>query len=296
MFLFQKVEETTMRYNDARHAVGEFMMQEWKNLHAYTIAEIAERTYTSKPTVTRFAKSMGYDGWREFMKDYIEEVRYENAHSGEIDYNFPFQPTDSPMQIADNIRKVQVESIQESFDLLDEDTLTLAADRLVHARHIVIFAVSPNSYLAELFKRKMISIGYIASVVPHGEAGITAASMTKEDCAVLISYSGNNPGKEPMNKIRILKANDVPMIGITSGGSNYMREHLDCVFTVSTRERLYTKIANYSSEESIEYILNVLFSVAFARNYRDNKNYKVYNARLLEQERNTQINSMRDPE
>ncbi len=52
MFLFQKIEETTLRYTDARHAVGEFIIQEWKNLHQYTIADIAERTFTSKATVT----------------------------------------------------------------------------------------------------------------------------------------------------------------------------------------------------------------------------------------------------
>lgn len=38
--------------------------------------EIAEKTYTSKATVIRFAKAMGYDGWKEFMKDYIAEIQY----------------------------------------------------------------------------------------------------------------------------------------------------------------------------------------------------------------------------
>ena len=28
MFLFQKIEETMMKYTDARHAVGEFIIQE----------------------------------------------------------------------------------------------------------------------------------------------------------------------------------------------------------------------------------------------------------------------------
>lgn len=78
MFLFQRIEETMMRYTDARHAVGEFIIQEQGNAYKYTISEIAERTYTSKATVVRFAKSMGYDGWKEFMKDYIAEVHYQS--------------------------------------------------------------------------------------------------------------------------------------------------------------------------------------------------------------------------
>lgn len=62
MFLFQKIEETMMKYSDARHAVGEFIIREQGKVHEYTIGEIAERTYTSKATVVRFAKAMGYDG------------------------------------------------------------------------------------------------------------------------------------------------------------------------------------------------------------------------------------------
>ncbi len=294
MFLFQRIEETTMRYTDARHAVGEFIIQEWKELHKYTIADIAERTFTSKATVTRFAKSLGYDGWREFMKDYVEEIRYENAHESDLDFNFPFQAYDTPQQIAEQIKRLQVESIEETADLLDYVMLNTAVDRLEKARQVVIFAASPNFYYAELFRRKLVAIGYIAVVAKSGESGISAAAMKQTDCAVIISYSGNNPSKFPTNAIPALKKNKIPMIGISGGGENYMRKMLDCNLTIATKERLYTKIANYSTEESIGYILNVLYSVLFARNYRENKNYKIYNSRMLEQERQTAVRSLQD--
>ncbi len=84
------------------------------------------------------------------------------------------------------------------------------------------------------------------------------------------------------------------MIGLSGGGENYMRKMIDCNFTITTKERLYTKIANYSTEESIGYILNVIYSVVFARNYRENKNYKIYNSRMLEQERQTAVRNMQD--
>lgn len=294
MFLFQKIEETTMHYTDARHAVGEFLIQEWKDLHKYTIEDIAERTYTSKATVTRFAKSLGYSGWREFMKDYVAEIRYENAHESDLDFNFPFGPDDTPQQIAEQIKRLQVESIEETADLLDYVALKTAADRIVSARQVVLFAASPNLYYAKLFRRKLSGIGYIASVAQPGESGLAAAGMTEKDCAIIISYSGNNPSKFPTSAIPVLRKNNVPMIGISGGGENYMRRMIDCSLTIATRERLYTKIANYSTEESIGYILNVLYSVVFARNYRKNKNYKIYNSRMLEQERQTAVKVMQD--
>ncbi len=294
MFLFQKVEETTMKYTDARHAVGEFIIREQGNLYKYTIEDIAERTYTSKATVTRFAKAMGYDGWREFMKDYIQEVRHENAHKNEIDWNFPFTEDDSDEHIMENLRRLQIESINETADLIDKGVLNQAVGYLREAKRIVIFGASPNIYFGELMRRNLLSIGKAASVAIPGESGITAASMREADCAILISYSGNNPMKDPMDKLPVLKRNRVNIIGITSGGDNYLRQQIPCVFSMASRERLYTKIGNFSSEESLQYILNVLFSCLFARDYRENKNYKIYNSRVLEQARHTRMNDLKE--
>ena len=207
MFLFQKIEETMMKYSDARHAVGEFIIQEQGNAYKYTISEIAERTFTSNATVVRFAKSMGYDGWKEFMKDYIAEVQYQNAHKEDIDFNFPFNENDNQQTVIDRMEKLQIDTIRETKDLMDDSIMNLAVSRIVNAQNIVIFAVSPNSYLGELFARKLCSIGKLARVAISGETGLLAAALGEADCAIIISYSGNNPAKEPIDKIKILNNN-----------------------------------------------------------------------------------------
>ena len=275
MFLFQKIEETMMRYTDARHAVGEFILQEQDKLYQYTVTEIAEKTFTSKATVVRFAKAMGYDGWKEFMKDYIAEVNYQKKYKNTVDFNIPFQKEDGIDTIAENIKKLQMESIRETADLLDKEVLKKAADYLAGAENIVIF-------------------GKRAAVAKSGEAGIEAATLGPQDLALIISYSGNSVTQNPVNRIGLLKKNHVPIIGITSGGDNYMRKNLDCIITMSSRERLYSKIANYATEESLNYILNVLFSCCFASQYKQNLEFKIKNSRLLEQERVTMMKEMQD--
>ena len=89
-------------------------------------------------------------------------------------------------------------------------------------------------------------------------------------------------------------SNHVPVIGITSGGDNYIRKSLNCVLTMSSRERLYTKISNFATEESIIYILNVLFSCYFAEDYENNKVFKIKNSKMLEYDRNAILKEMQD--
>lgn len=296
MYLFQKIEEVIISNNGARQAVGEFVLHEKDNLYKYTIDEIAEITYTSKATVVRFAKSLGYDGWKEFIKDFIAEVKYQSMHQGDVDVNAPFSENDTTEDIIQKIKTVQMESIQDTADIMNATMIDLATKYLINAKHIVIFGVSPNAYLGELFRRKLITIGKQIDIARSDETGIISRTMTPDDCAIMISYSGNNPHVEPLCHLDTLLKANVPTIGITSDGDNYMRRRLNCVLTISSRERLYTKISNFASEESITYILNVLFSCYFVKNYQENYMYKIQNSKILETSRRATLKEMQDDE
>lgn len=283
-----------MEYHDARYAVGEFVLHEQSNLHKYTINQIAEYSYTSKATVVRFAKTLGFYGWKEFMKAFISEMKYLEQHKADADVNYPFDAKSSVNEIIDSIKKVQIESIQDSADLLDVEMLEKAVHYLIKAKHIIIFGLSPNIFIGELFRRKMITIKKQVDIAKLGEMGIISNTLTEDDCAIMISYSGNNEHAEPMCYIPTLLENKVSVIGITSGGDNYMRKELDCVLTMSSKERLYTKISNFATEESLQYIFNVLFSCYFAKHYQDNNLYKLQNSKILESSRWAVLKSMKD--
>lgn len=283
-----------MEYHDARYAVGEFVLHEQSNLHKYTINQIAEYSYRSKATVVRFAKTLGFDGWKEFMKAFISEMKYLEQHKADADVNYPFDAKSSVNEIIDSIKKVQIESIQDSADLLDVEMLEKAVHYLIKAKHIIIFGLSPNIFIGELFRRKMITIKKQVDIAKLGEMGIISNTLTEDDCAIMISYSGNNEHAEPMCYIPTLLENKVSVIGITSGGDNYMRKELDCVLTMSSKERLYTKISNFATEESLQYIFNVLFSCYFAKHYQDNNLYKLQNSKILESSRWAVLKSMKD--
>lgn len=296
MYLFQRIEEVMMQHNDARRAVGEFILHEKDNLYHYTIQEIADITYTSKATVVRFAKAMGYDGWKEFMKAFVTELQYEQAHQSNVDVNYPFKEKDSTETIIENIKTLQMEAIQDTADQLDISTINHATNMLIRAKHIVIFGLSPNIFLGELFRRKLITIGKQIDIANPGESGIISRTLTSQDCAIMISYSGNNEHAEPITHMKELVKNKVPILGITSGGDNYVHQHADCVLSMSSRERLYTKISNFATEESLGFILNVLFSCYFARNYQDNCKFKIESSKVLERSRQAILMEMKDEE
>ena len=64
-----------------------------------------------------------------------------------------------------------------------------------------------------------------------------------------------------------------------------MRSKATRVLTMSSREKLYSKIATFATEESISLLLNALYGCYFALDYDRNFAFKVNASRTIEQQR-----------
>lgn len=294
MYLYHRIEELVATQSDARRSIGAFVLQEHAHLAEYTINDIAEATFTSKASVTRFAKALGYDGWRSFIRDFVREEGYDRAHENDVDPNFPFAEGDSDSLIAEKIGNLQAEAIADTFANLDRGMLGLAVRYLQESSRVWVFGIMPNAGEAELFCRKLLGVGKQASMVPYGEFGVVAQALTRDDCAIVVSYSGNNPTTNPMKQVPTLLASQAKIIGITSMGNNYIRQNIGCVLTISSRERLYTKIGTFATEESLAYIFNVLYACLFARDYKSNLQHKLAVSGRLEDMRHAVLKEIQD--
>ncbi|MGG5332571.1 MurR/RpiR family transcriptional regulator [Enterococcus sp. AZ163] len=285
MELLQRIEEFTVSQNNTKREIAEFILENKFEIHKYSINQVAEKTYSSKSALVRFGKALGFSGWKDFLNKLIEDLRYEQTHYSEIDPNIPFTTEHSYQEIIKNIATVQIESIQDTADRMDVSSLEKAVAMLNNSRRIVILGVSPNNLLGDIFRRKMATIGRSVEVIQSGEIGLASSGLTKADTAIIISYSGNDVSREPMRFIPQMKKQGVQLIGITSDGGNYIRREIETILSISSRERLYKKISNFTTEESILFLLNILYAGLFSKEYIKNYQFKVTNSMNLEETR-----------
>ncbi len=66
------------------------------------------------------------------------------------------------------------------------------------------------------------------------------------------------------------------------------------MLTISSRERLFSKISGFSTEASTLNILNILFSCCFVRDYERNLEYKIKNSKNFEFRRRASLADMRE--
>ncbi|WP_270744862.1 MurR/RpiR family transcriptional regulator [Lactococcus petauri] len=285
-YLYQKVESADFKQTDTRESIKKFILQNRDNIGEYSMDEIARLTYTSKSTLVRFGKYFKYSGWKDFVYDFTHEIAHIDA-TNDVNANLPFDNLSDTLEIMEKVGNLKLQALKETVSLQSSSSITKAAEILDKSDTIIIFGRSPNSYNGELFKRNLNSIQKKAFVADTDEAGILAKILTSKDCAIFISYSGNNVKEFPMKHVPILLDNQVPIISITGGGGEYLRKFSAVALNIVSKEKLYSKISNFSTEESIHYLLDVLYAKLFSLDYDTNIKMKIETSKLLEEKRLT---------
>lgn len=272
MLLQEKMKTTD--FSPSERIVADFILEKQELIQDYTTTMIAGETYTSPSVLVRIAKKLGFNGFNELKKAFLEEVQYLKHNFQNLDANQPFTSRDSIMNIAAIITRLKQESLNDTLSLLHHDTLQKAVLLLQKSSAIKVFALSNLTFQAEEFVHKLRHIGLRAETYSTSNTLLQEAKMsTATDCAVCISYSGETP--ELIYVAKLLRQNRVPLIVISSVGENSLTRLGNVVLQVATREKSYSKIGAFTSLESISLLLDILYSCLFRTDYDKHYAYKV---------------------
>ena len=235
-------------------------------LHGLTIKELARAAHVSIPSVHRFCKKLGLEGFKELKVELARSEARRVDQKGEVDINFPFAANDTADAVLAQMASVYQTTLADTRDLLDPAALERAAELLDRARGIDIYTQSHNLYPAQMFCDRLLSIGRSASCFESGErqARIALAS----DChhvAIAISYSGLGPNLATI--LPILHERNVPTIFVGTPNGCRLNPGLDVYLHVSDRESLQNRITQFASHIAVQYVLDSLYGCLFARDY-----------------------------
>ncbi|GAA5348156.1 MurR/RpiR family transcriptional regulator [Streptococcus uberis] len=283
--MLEDIQLLAQQKQSSKAAIAETILVHLNSIEQLSLEDLARLSFTSKSSVVRFAQSLGFKGWVDFLPALLSERIYADAHYSNIDHSLPFNQDDSIKAIIQKIATIEKESIQDTADQLSQEELEKASQQLAKAKRIVVFGLSPNDYLAHLFKRKMLTLGKNIEIAHSSEFGLTAASLSQDDVAILISYSGISEKNDTLRHLPLLEKNKVFRIGLSSQNGHYLKEHSNAFFQICTREDKHKKIGNFSTEESILFILNTLYAVYFKADYMKNYIRKLNLSQALENDR-----------
>lgn len=284
MLIIEKMQQTS--FSQTESILINYILKERQNLKAKTAKQIALETYTNPSMLIRIAKKLGFGGWTELKDAYLEEIRYLDSHFKDIDSNLPFIRQDNCMTIAGKLAQLHQSTLSDSLALLQYETLDKAVQLLNQSEQIRIFTKNENQLIVQDFILRMNRIRkYTSMTAINGEDIFDAYTCNSQTCAMIISYTGESQWSALLTKI--LKKHKTPIIAITGIGQSYLSDQADCSLHITTRERLYSKIASFTTTVSISYILDVLYSCVFALDYETNLKHKIQVSKMVDHRKTT---------
>lgn len=268
-------------FTDIDCAIADFFLAEGETVRSLSVRQIAEQLYVAPSSVMRFCRRMGYPGFQDFKKAYLEELRYLTSHFRTIDPNFPFGKMDTQMTVANKIAALYDEIVKDCLSLLTVDQISQAAEILKHAKAIYICTSGAQLGLSEVFRDKMMKIGRLVEICHHtDEAYYHACYCDPESCFLLISYSG-----ETDRVLRVgqkLKERGIRRIAVTSFGENSLSRESDLCLFVSTREKLTQNLGSFGISVSVMYLLDMLYANYFNFEFDQHYQQKIMNTKAYE--------------
>lgn len=266
--------EFELDFSNSEKEIAHYILNEGENILHMSIKDLAKKTYTSPATIVRLCQKLGLEGYSDFKIKYSAELQIDLANHNRIDVNFPFKETDNDITIAHKLANMNQEVITETIQLIDYNQLDKIVNLLYKSQDIDIYGTG-NSLLAALsFQHKMMRIQRNVNVKTiAGEQVFMSYNSNDKKIALIISYSGET--YELIKIAKILKEKKTLIIVLTSIGDNHLSHYADYILNIGSREKIFTKIAPFASQISMEYLLNLIYSCIFNKDYQNNIYYKI---------------------
>lgn len=256
-------------FSNVECVIADYLLTIKEDIIMESARHIAEVLYISPPSIVRLCQKLGYEGYNTFKDAYLKELRYFSSYFKDIDPNYPFEHTDEPIVVTNKLAKLYQETIQDTMSIYNQDKFKEAITMLLKADNIIVCTSGVHIELAEIFKYRLSFIHKNVFVTAHMEEAFYKASYSDHSCCFLfISYSGET--NQIIHIAKKVKQRKLPVIAITSLGSNTLSDLVDCSLYISTREKLHMNIGSFCSSLSVLFTLDSLYATMFCENYSMN--------------------------
>ncbi len=266
MSLLYKLEYQD-NFTDLEKGIATYILNHKDDIVDLKITDLAEITYTSPSTISRFCKKIGEKSYNDFRIHFASTVIGE--YKSQIDYNRPFLNKDQPLKVVNQLGNLYEETIEITKSFLEKDTLKEIQDLLSKKQIIDVYGVGSAYITALNFEQKMMSTPYFVNLkhVPQDQS-VQAVFSNKDSVSIVISYSGEEA--EIKTIVNHIKRGNGTIIAITSINDSYLRKNANYCLTLCSKENIFSKIGAYSSKVSADFVVDVLFSLMFQMNYNIN--------------------------
>ncbi len=234
--------------NENDLAIITYILENLEECRSLSIIELSERCHTSKSSIHRLTKKLGFTGFSEFK--------------------YSMKSTPNRFLPSKSLIDLQKEDIEATLKLMKQSDIGSIVKKMYQAERIFGFGTGWGQRIAlKELSRNLMSAGKHMFVMPAtAEFELSVSTITKDDFVIIISLSGNTKKLEKI--LKILNVKEVPILSITSFQNNYLAQ--------VSPYNLYYQTTLLFQEKSHEAVSFITLHMVCDALYREYITYRAY--------------------
>ena len=263
-----RLRERSKSFSNTEREVAESILAHPYLVVDMSVHELAKHTFSSASTIVRLCNHTGYSGYKEFRKAITYELalreQTKKTEQKEI------ARSDSLEDIIDKITYLNINSLEETKELLDVQVLRVCVDLVKTAKVIYLFGLGASLCAAKDAYLKFLRLNKLCIINEDWHSQLLQArNATQDDLGLVISYSGATV--EIIECMKALKENGTPIIAITRCVQSPVSELADQKLYTAANESLFRSGA-MSSRMSQLNIIDILYTALANDEYEESLN------------------------
>ena len=238
--------------------VADYIIKSPDQVIYLSVAELAQNSGVSDPTVVRTCQKIGLSGYQELKVTLAQDIvsPLQSIHEEILE-------DDSIKTVIDKVFQSTIHALTYTRDILRDQNLEAAVQVIMDARKIIIFGLGNSHAIAVDLQHKLMRLGCDATAYtdPH-MAAIAGAYVGPGDVAFAISHSGSS--KDTVENARLAKENGATLISLTNIGTTPLSNIADIKLHTASRETRYRIVALSSRIAQIA-IIDAIYTVIAVR-------------------------------
>lgn len=260
MNLIKELQEQ-QDFSDSERTIATYLLQHSRLLPSMTTRQLARETYTSSAAIVRFCQKLGFGGYAEFRVEFLAQMMKYLEQPYGVELSVTNQ--DSVHSILDKVTRLEIDALQETYQMLDAKEFVRAFAILQKTQHIDFYAMDNNLDIANMAASSFIMANKCSTVhTAMTMQYLQATGAPKEHVGFFISRTGEN--RMLIDIAHLLKLRGNPFLLITANQESTLASLADVVFpvaSVKSMEELGPRVFLMGAK----YVTDVLFAVLMTR-------------------------------
>lgn len=216
--LIRRIAENQKVLRKSELKVAGFVLANANDVIKMRIADLAKKSEVSEPTVIRFCRALGFDGFQSFKLQLARQLGMGSVYT-----QFAVDDTDTVTDLRNKVFDTTVGSLLTVRDELSADALEQAINIISNARRVEFYGFGASGSVAadaqhKFFRLQLSTAAYTDPHIQH----MSAIALGKDDVVVAISQSGET--RALLQSVSLAREAGATVIGLAPENTSLSRQ------------------------------------------------------------------------